>query len=133
MFDKTCDQIKNWRWDNPRTFGSQVDCSNLQTNSSGKVKCTGESFTLYGSNQLKSKIESPSCQQCEPGDFLAVRPLNWDGLIDEDDVDDNWAEPGAPSGGRSHLANGNGNDDSEGEEYTQGGEKWTGKGRQQRM
>jgi hypothetical protein len=133
MFDKTRDQIKNWWWDNPRTFGGQVDCSNLQTNSSGKRKCTGESFTLYGSNDYKSKIEPPSCQQCEPGDILASRPLNWDEIIDEDDVDDNWAEPGAPSGGRSHLGNGNGNDDGEGEEHTQGGEKWTGKERQQRM
>jgi len=28
MFDKTCDQINNWRWDNPRAFGDQLDRSN---------------------------------------------------------------------------------------------------------
>jgi hypothetical protein len=28
-----------------------------------------------------------------------VRPLHWDETIDEDDDDDNWADPGAPSGG----------------------------------
>jgi len=48
-------------------------------------------------------------------------------MIDEDDDDDNWADPGAPSGGRSRPSDGNDNDDSEGEEDTQGGEKGTGK------
>ena len=28
MFDKTRDQMNNWRWDNPSAFGDQVDCSN---------------------------------------------------------------------------------------------------------
>jgi hypothetical protein len=41
-FDKTCDQMKNWRWDNPHAFGDQVDRSNRQTTSSGKVRRTGE-------------------------------------------------------------------------------------------
>jgi len=34
MFDKTRDQMNNWRWDNPRAFGDQVDRSNPQTTSS---------------------------------------------------------------------------------------------------
>jgi hypothetical protein len=75
------------------------------------------------------KIEPPSCRQYKPGDFLAVRPLNWDETIDEDDDDENWADPGGPSGGRSRSGNGNDNDDSEGEEDTQGGEKGTRKGK----
>jgi len=33
MFDKTRDQMNNWRWDNPHAFGDQVDCSNSQTTS----------------------------------------------------------------------------------------------------
>jgi len=37
----------------------------------------------------------------------------------------NWADPRAPSGGRSHLGYGNGNDHGDGEEDTQGGEKGT--------
>jgi hypothetical protein len=37
MFDKTHDQMNNWRWDNPHAFGDVVDRSNLQTTSSGKV------------------------------------------------------------------------------------------------
>jgi len=38
MFDKTHDQMNNWRWDNPRGFGDKVDLSNSQTTSLGKVK-----------------------------------------------------------------------------------------------
>jgi len=89
MFDKTRDQMNNWRWDNPRAFGDQVDRSNPQTTSSGKVKRTGERFSWYSSDDLRAKIEPPSCRQYKPGDFLAVRPLNWDEIIDEDDDDDN--------------------------------------------
>jgi len=121
--------MNNWRWDNPRAFGDQVDRSNPQTTRSGKVKRTGERFSWYGSDDLRAKIEPPSCRQYKPGDFLAVRPLNWDEIIDEDDDDDNWVDPGAPSGGRSRPSDGNDNDDSEGEEDTQGGEKGTGKGK----
>jgi len=72
-------------------------------------------------------IEPPTCRQYEPGDFLAVRPLNWDEMIDEDDDDENWADSGAPSGARSCPGDDNDNDDDEGEEDTQGGETRTGK------
>jgi len=118
-----------WRWDKPRAFGDQVNRSNQQTSSLGKVKRTGEHFSWYGSKDLRAKIQPPSCRQYKPGDFLAIRPLNWDDIINEDDDDDNWADPRAPSGGRSHPSDGNDNDDSEGEEYTQSGEKGTGKGK----
>jgi hypothetical protein len=50
MFDKTRDQMKNWQWDNPRAFGDQVDRTNPQTTSSGKVKCTSKRFSWYGSD-----------------------------------------------------------------------------------
>jgi len=128
MFDKTCDQINNWRWDNRHAFGDQVDCSNPQTTSSGKVKRTGQPFSRYGSDDPRAKIEPPSCRQYKPGDFQAIRPLNWDEIIDEDDDDENWADPGAPTGGWSSPGVGNDNDDCEGEEDTHGGEKGTGKG-----
>jgi len=126
-FDETRDQTNNWRWDNPHAFGDQVDRSNPPTTSSGNVKRTGEHFSWYGSDDLWAKIEPPSCRQYKPGDFLAVRPLNWDEIFDEDDDDENWADPGAPSGGRSRPGVENDNDDGEGEEDTQGGEKVTGK------
>ena len=42
MFDKTHDQMNNWRWDNQCASGDQVDCSNLQAASSGHVKRSGE-------------------------------------------------------------------------------------------
>jgi len=113
MFDKTCDQMNNWRWDNPRAFGDLVDLSNPQTTSSGKVKRTRERFCCYGSDDPRAKIEPPCCRQYKPGDFLALRPLNWDEIIDEDDDDDNWVDPGAPSGGRSRPGDGNDNDDGE--------------------
>jgi len=129
MFDKTRDQMNNCRWDNPRAFGDHVDRSNPQTTSSGKVKRTSERFSWYGSDDLRAKIEPPSCRQYKPGDFLAVTTLNWDEIIDEDHDDDNWADRGAPSGGTSRPGDGNDNDDGESEEDTQGGEKGTGKGK----
>jgi hypothetical protein len=129
MFDKTCDKMTNWRWDNHRAFGYQVDRSNGQSTSSGKVKPTGERCPSYGSNDLSAKIEPPSCRQYKPGDFLAGRPLNWDEIIDEDDDDDNWVDPGRPSGGRSRPGDDNENDNGEGEEDMQGGEKRTSKGK----
>jgi len=117
--------MNNWRWDNPCAFGDQVNCSNPQTTSSGKVKHTGEHFSWYGSNNYRAKIEPPRCQQYKPGDFLAVRPLNWDEIIGQDDDEENWADPRVPCSGRSRPSDGNGNDDGEGEDVTQGGERGT--------
>jgi len=128
MFDKTCNQMNNWRRDNPCTFGDQVDYSNPQTTTRGKVKRTGERYPWYCSNDLRAKIEPQSCRQYKPGDFLAIRLLNWDKIIDEDDDDENWVDPGAPSGRKSCPSDGNNNDDVEGEEEDmQGSEKETGK------
>jgi len=83
MSDKTRDQMNNGRWDNPCALGDQVDRSNQQTTSSGKVERTGQRFSLHCSDDLRAKIELPSCRQYKPGDFLAFRPLNWDEIIDE--------------------------------------------------
>jgi len=117
--------MNNWRCDNPHTFGDPVDCSNPHTTSSGKVRCTAERFSLYGSDDLRAKIETPSCRQYEPGYFLAIGPLNWHKIIDEDDDDENWADP--ESVGWSCHSHGNHNDDGVGEEDRQGGETGTGK------
>jgi hypothetical protein len=89
MIDKTPEQMNNRRWVNPCAFGNQVDHSNLQGTSLGKVKCTGHRFSWYGSDDLMAMIEPPSCQQYKPGDFLTVGPLNWDEIIGEDDDDKN--------------------------------------------
>jgi len=129
MFDTARDQMINWRWDNPRAYGDQVDRTNPQTTSLGKVKRIGEHFSWYSSDDPRAKIESPSCPQYKPGDFLAVRPLNWDDIIDEDDDDDNWADPGVPSGGKSRPSDPNYNDDSKCEKDTQGSEQGPGKGK----
>jgi hypothetical protein len=128
MFDKTRDQMNNWRWNNPRAFRDHVDRSNPQTTSSGKVKRTGEHFSWYASNDLRAKIELPSCRQYKPGNILAVRPLNWDEITDEEDGDNNSADPRAPRFGRSRPSDGNDNDNCEGEEDTKSGEKGTRKG-----
>jgi hypothetical protein len=128
-FDKTRDQINNWRRENPRSFGDEVDRSNPQTTSSGNVKRTGERFSRYGSDDLRAKIEPRSCRQYKPGDFLVVRQLNWDEIINEDDDDDNWVSPGAPSAGSSRPGDGHDNVDGETEENTQCSEKGTGKGK----
>jgi hypothetical protein len=89
MVEKTRHQMNIWRWDNPRAFGDQVDRSNPQTTSSGNVKRNCESFSWYGSDDLRIKIDPPSCRQYKAGDFLAIRPLNWDEIIDEEDDDEN--------------------------------------------
>jgi hypothetical protein len=89
MYDKTRDQMNNWRWVNPCGFGDQVDCFNPQTTNSGKIKRTGERSSWYGSDDLRAKIEPRRCRQYKPGDFLAIRPMNWDEIIDEDDDDEN--------------------------------------------
>jgi hypothetical protein len=89
--------MNNCRWDNPNAFGDQVDHTSLQTSSSGKVKCAGECFSWYGSDDLRAKIAPRSYWQYKPGDFLTIRPLNSDEIIDKDNEDDNWADHGAPS------------------------------------
>jgi len=128
IFVTTRDQMNNWRWDNPGAFGDQVDRANLPTTSSGEVQRTGEHFSWYGSYDPRAEMEPPSWQKYKPGDFLAIRPLNRDEILDEDDDDENWADPGEPSGGRSHPGNDNDNDDGEGGEDTQGSEIGTGNG-----
>ncbi|KAF8539101.1 hypothetical protein BDD12DRAFT_883297 [Trichophaea hybrida] len=121
--------MNNWRWDNPLAFGDKVDRSNPQATIMRKVKCTGERVSWYGSDYLRAKNEQPSCLAYELGGFLAVRPLHWEEIIDEDDDDENWADPGAPRSGSSCPGDSNDNDNSEGEEDTPGGEKGTGKGK----
>ena len=61
-----------------------------------------------------------------PGDFLPIRLLNLDEIIDKDDEDGNWADPGARRSGRSLPSDGNDNDNSNGQEDTQGGKNGTG-------
>jgi hypothetical protein len=118
-----------WKGDNPHAFGDQVDLSNPQTTSLGRVKRTGERFSWYCSYDIRANIVPPSCWQYKPGNFLGVRPLNWDEIIDEDDDDENWADPRAPSGGWSRPGNDTDNDNGECDEDTQGGVKGTGKGK----
>jgi len=133
MFDKTCDQTNNWSQDNPHAFVHQVNRSCPKSTSYGKIQCTGERFTWYISNGLRAKIEPPSCRQYTPGDFLTIRLLNWDEIIDADDYHENWAETRARSSERSCPSDGNAYDDSEGEEDMEGGEKGTREGKDKRM
>jgi hypothetical protein len=128
-FDQTCNQMKNWRWENPRAFGDQVDRSYPQRACSGKVKRNGECFSQYVSDDLRAKIEPPSCRQYKTGDSLAVRPLNWDERLDKEDDGENCEDPRAPSDGRSHPGDANNNNNGEGEEDTQGHENGTRKGK----
>ena len=114
MFDKTHDLMNHWWWDNPHSIRDEVKRFNPRTTISGKVKHTGKHLSWYCSDDPRAKIEPPSCLQYKPADFLAVRPLNSDAIIDEDDDDENWAHPGVPGGGRSHPTDGNDNYDCEG-------------------
>jgi len=126
MFEKTRDQMNHWRWDNPHAFGDQVVRSNPQKTSSGKIKRIREGYSWYGSDDLRVKIQPPSCQQYKQRYFLAVGPLYRDEIINEDDSDENWAYPRVPSGGMSRPGDGNDNDDGKGEEEMQGSGKRTG-------
>jgi len=113
--------MTNWRWDNSCTFVDQVDHSNAQTTSSRKITCTGECFSRYGSDAVRAQIEPLSCRKYKHGDFLAVRQMIWDEILDDDDDDDNCADSGGPRAERSRPSDGNDMQDSEGEEDTQGG------------
>jgi len=70
-------------------------------------------------------IQPPSCRLYNPGDLLAIRPLNWDGIIHMNDDEENWSDPGAPSRGRSGPSSGNDNGGSEDLEDMSDGEKGT--------
>jgi len=129
MFDKTRDQMNNWRWDNPCALRDHVNRSNPQTTSLGKVKRTGQCFSWYGSDDSRAMIELASCRHYNPGDLLGIRPLNWDEIIDEDDHDENRADPGAPCAGWIRPGDDNDNDDGVGGEDMQGVEIGTGKGK----
>jgi len=77
-FDKTHHEMKNGRWDSPCAVREQVDHSNAQRTSSGKVNPTCKSFSWYSSDDIRAEIESPSCLQYKPGTFQGVGLLNWD-------------------------------------------------------
>lgn len=79
----------NWWWDNPHSFRDQDDNSYPESTNSGKVIHTGECFSLYSSNPSRAKIEPPNCLQYRSGNLLAIRPLNLDKLLDEDDDAEN--------------------------------------------
>jgi hypothetical protein len=84
-FFKTHHRMKYWRWGNPHAFEHQVNRSNQKTSSSGMVKPTGEHFSGYSSDDLRHMIELPTCWQYKPGDILAIRSLNWDEIINDND------------------------------------------------
>jgi len=74
-------------------------------------------------------IEPPQCWQYKPGDFLPGRLLNWHEIIDHNDDDENWADPGMATSRRSRPGKGNDNVDGECEEGTHCGEQGTEKGK----
>jgi hypothetical protein len=77
----------------PRAYGNLVDDFNPQRASTGKDKCTGESFSLYGFNDFRAKIELFSCRLYNGGGFQAVIQLNWNEIIDKEHDDENWVDP----------------------------------------
>jgi hypothetical protein len=94
-----------------------------------KVKRSSEGFSWYNCDDLRAQIETQICQKYKPGDFREVRPLNWDEIIEQDDDDDSWADPGAPSCRSMRPGYGNDIEVGESEENTQGAQKATGKGK----
>jgi hypothetical protein len=122
MSQKTSYPMNDWSLDNPSACRVQIDCSNLQITSSGKCILKGNRFAWYGSDDLKANVESPSNWKYKAGDFRAVRPLNWDEIIDDDDDDNNRMDLRAPRGGRGCPSNSNDNDDWDGEADNLGSE-----------
>jgi len=133
MYNQTRDQMHSLRWHNPHDFRNQFNRSNPQTTSLETVRCTGECYSWYSSDDIGEMIELRNCWQYKPGDVLAIGPSNRDDIIDEDDDDENLVDSGGPSGGRSHPADCNDNDNGEGEENTEGGEAGTGKGKRTKI
>jgi hypothetical protein len=70
-------------------------------------------------------IDRTCCGRYKLENILVVRPLNGDEIFDEEDDDENRADPGSLSGGRSRRSDGNDIEDCEGEGDTQGGEEET--------
>jgi len=60
-FDETCNQMKDWKWNNPHPFGDQVDGFEPQRTSWGMDEWICDWFSWYGSDDLGAKIELPSC------------------------------------------------------------------------
>jgi hypothetical protein len=88
---------------------------------------TRELFSWYSSEHSSPMIEPPSCRQYKPADFLHVRPLNCDDIINVNDTDDNWADPVGASARLICAGDSSDNDDSDGEEDTQSCDKGIGK------
>jgi hypothetical protein len=84
---------------------------------------------LYGSHGLRAKIEPPSSREYKPADFLGVRPLNWDEIINENQDGENWAHPGALSIEWGSPGNDNQNDNGASEEVLEGSVTRTGRGK----
>jgi hypothetical protein len=70
-------------WDNPHALGNQVDRSNPWITSLGNVEHSWKRFSSYCSNDLWAEIEQVSCRQYKPGDFLSVRRLNRDEILQQ--------------------------------------------------
>jgi len=56
MFDKTRDQVNNWRCNNPHALADQVNRSNPETTSAGNVVGTSECFSRYGGDDHRAMI-----------------------------------------------------------------------------
>jgi len=128
MSDKTCGHKNYCRWDNLHAIGDHVDRSNPEESSSVKVKRTSEHFSSYSSDDLRSTIQPPCSRQYQPGNFVGIRPLDWDEIFEGDDDAEKWMDHGASSGERSCPPDGNDNDNGKGEEDAEAGEKGTRKG-----
>jgi hypothetical protein len=85
IFATTSSQMNNWGWDNPGAFMDEVASFYPPKTISGKAKPHGDSFYLSGCDYPRAKSEESCCQQYKPSDVLAIKPLNWDEIIDDND------------------------------------------------
>jgi hypothetical protein len=129
MFNISRHELNNWRWDRPSALGDEVIRSNPQKTRLVKLNLAGEHFSSYGSGELMATVEQPACRLCKRGDFFAIRRLNRDQAIANDDDDENCGGPEMPSCVLSHPGHKDGNDDGNGEEGMPGGVTGTRNGR----
>jgi len=75
-FDKTHEQMNNWRRYNPEAFGDPIVELPTERTRSGKWKPTGKQIKWYGTADLMAKLEPPSCRGGKaPASFLALQPV----------------------------------------------------------
>jgi hypothetical protein len=94
MFDKTHIEMNHWKWENARTFGDQLNYSIVRATSLRMVLRTGQHYSLYRCYDISAMLELARYREQNLADFLAVGLLQWNEIIESDNVDYNCVDSG---------------------------------------